>query len=712
MAKSRRKRQQRRSQHGGRPARPGAPSPRSGAEVELERIAELAFAETRRRAEEALSPDTPPERVAELVVEEFEDLPAPAGLAIRLRREGSEERARTVAAEVQRLAPASVTALTLAAEVAAVLDHDRGRADELLDEALDAFVGPDGSVGLAQHMLASDRQLDAIGLVREVLLDDPEDEDAQEVYSWALEELHRRVAAGERLGRAERAELKRFADRERMYALRDAMRVLVEDRRPELQVLLADSIRAWMEQLWEAQGGGADDDGGLESGDDGERFETLLRLAIEHAWLLEDDLVEDERGTLALEPEPEIEQSGAPLALLASDRDVSPEIRSAAREWLDSVSYGLWQVADIAPGPGLWLIDIVTGVRRYAAIPPEQLGGMSRWSVLLGALVALDGIWRSTGAVVLLRPSEGDDAAEWVRDASVALAKVLAGKRGRRPTRRREPEPHGVLAALAESPDPEAAALMGKVLGSLLPGIVGDVSRRRAAGPQLMNTDGHRLRLITVRVAVNDPAEVAARLAGHPDFRLEAAGELTWWGRELSKMERAGARAQLRSLAGDGEPLEQPDEPQRWLRGRLEQHPDGFEVSVNSEERLQALVDVLQGLGAEPRLERRTVVDPEQDMPLIRLGGPIPFGDSQEAVDAWESLWPDERVPALAGATPRAASRHANSRPRLEAVLRELEHDAYLLAQAGRPAPDLTRLRAALGMERWWEPPARVPGRA
>jgi hypothetical protein len=79
---------------------------------------------------------------------------------------------------------------------------------------------------------------------------------------------------------------------------------------------------------------------------------------------------------------------------------------------------------------------------------------------------------------------------------------------------------------------------------------------------------------------------------------------------------------------------------------------------------------------------------------------PLPFGASQDAVDAWQSLWPDERVPALGGATPRTASRRAQSRPRLEAVLREFEHDAYPLARAGRPAPDLERLRGALGMER------------
>jgi tetratricopeptide (TPR) repeat protein len=427
VAKSKRKRQQRRRRSGGHPAG-RAPAPR-GTAAELGRIAELALAEARRRSEEALSPETAPERVAALLVDEFKDLPSPPGFAIRLRRDGSEERARAVAAEVQRLAPRSVTALTLAAEIAGAFDLDPDQVDELLDEALDAFVDPDGTVELAQHMLASGRELDAIELAREVLLDEPEDEDAQEVYSWALEELHRRVGAGEKLSRDERAELDRFADRGGLHALR----VLVEERRPELQVLLAGSIRVWMEQLHEAQSGDDDDGFGVEHDKDDGRWEALFRLAMEHTWLLDDDDEEEDRDGLALESEPELERSGAPLALLATDPDVSPEIASAAREWLATVTYGLWQISDPEPGPGLWLTDIVTGVRRYAAVPPEQLPGMSRWSVLLGALVSLDGIWRSTSAVVLLRPAEGDGAAEWVHDASVAIAKALRGKRGAAP---------------------------------------------------------------------------------------------------------------------------------------------------------------------------------------------------------------------------------------------------------------------------------------
>jgi hypothetical protein len=78
---------------------------------------------------------------------------------------------------------------------------------------------------------------------------------------------------------------------------------------------------------------------------------------------------------------------------------------------------------------------------------------------------------------------------------------------------------------------------------------------------------------------------------------------------------------------------------------------------------------------------------------------------SREAIDAWLTHWPDEHVPALGGLTPRTAAARAKQRPRLEALLREFEHDVYKLARAGEPAPDIARLRAELGMEVWWEPP-------
>ena len=66
----------------------------------------------------------------------------------------------------------------------------------------------------------------------------------------------------------------------------------------------------------------------------------------------------------------------------------------------------------------------------------------------------------------------------------------------------------------------------------------------------------------------------------------------------------------------------------------LQPKPDGFELSLNSDERLESLVELQRGLRAEPELGRRSAIDPAHDMPPIRLGMPMPFGASQEAVDA------------------------------------------------------------------------------
>lgn len=693
MAKSRRKRDRNRGSRGNAPGR--APRQRLTAE---EREVELAVAEMKRRAQEALSPDTPPERVATLLVEDFEDLPSPVGFVQTLTESGPSERAHAVAAEAHRLAPGSVTALTLAAELARTVDDDPERASTLLDEALDADLDPDGVAELAQHLLEAERPLDAVGLLEPYLIDEPEDEDAQEVRAWALQRIHRCLQAGETLAQAEEQALGRFSDRGLLYRLREALGEFIEQR-PELQELIAFTAREWLQELREAE---ADELEVEQPGGDRleERYDGILRLAIEHAWLVEKDADDDDEDEIEFEPAPALDDSGAPLALFATDPDTSPELARAARGWLASCTFGLWQVSDPDPAPGVWLTDLVSGVRRYAAIPAEQLEGASRWSVLMGALVALDGTWRSTSALVIMRPAEADWAAEFAREATMDVASALIGKRVRRRTGRRNvPEPHGVLAEQTGPAPPEVADLASKVLGNLIPGIAGELWHRRDAGPKLANTDGHRLRFITARVTVNDTAAAVQRLAAHPDFKSEEDGELSWWGRELSEMERQSALAQLRSQLAEQE-VEDPQETPRWLRGRLQPREHGFEIEVNSEERLAMLLELLAQLGHQPEVTRRSVIDPTQDMPPIQTGGPIPFAASQEAIEAWLSQWPNERVPALDQLTPRTAAKRSKQRPRLEALLREFEHDAHLLTQHGKPAPDIRRLRTELNMQR------------
>ncbi|MEX2448104.1 MAG: hypothetical protein WD404_05095 [Solirubrobacterales bacterium] len=696
MAKS--KKRKRRRKRGGRRG-PQQPAPRKRLTPE-EREIEQALAAAERRAREALSPDTPPKRVAELLVEEFDDLPSPVGLALTLQGHGSDERARAVASEAQRLARGSVTVLTFAAEVARAVDGDAKGAAALLDDALDAYVDPSGVVALAQHLAEAGRLLDSLTLAEEHLCEEPGDEDAETVRARALEELHERSLSGGGLAKAEEAALERFCDRGLLYRLREGLGEFVEGR-PELQEAIAAAVRSWLDELEEDEDVSLEGLMDVETESDrlAERRDGIARLAIEHAWLLDD-------GDEEVEPEPETEESDAPLALLAGDSGTERALAQAARDWLGTCSYGLWQLAHPEPAPGVWLTDLVSGARRYAAIPPEQLEGAGRWSVLLGSLVALDGTWRTTGAVLPMRPSEGDRAAELAREATTEIARALTGKRPRKRTDgRKQPPPHGVLTELDDPAPSLVADLMGKVVGSMLPAIAGELWEQRSAGPTLTNMDGHRLRLITALVDVKDGATARERLAAHEDFRTEEDGELSWWGRELTEMERQTGLAQLRSQLGpeSDEEIEEPEETPRWLRGRLAPREGGFEVDVNSEERLDALLGLLRELGLEPELGRRSTIDPAQDMPRLEAGGPIPFGASQEAIDAWLAHWPTERVPALGGLTPEAAAKREQQRPALEALLREFEHDAHVLTEQGRPAPDLGHLRAELGMERWWE---------
>jgi hypothetical protein len=86
---------------------------------------------------------------------------------------------------------------------------------------------------------------------------------------------------------------------------------------------------------------------------------------MEHAWLMGEEGEEDDGGNIfAVDRDLEPEESSVPVAVLASDPSVPRKVSRAAKEWRDTITYGLWQVSDPEPAPGLWLTDIVTGVRR------------------------------------------------------------------------------------------------------------------------------------------------------------------------------------------------------------------------------------------------------------------------------------------------------------------------------------------------------------
>ena len=237
------------------------------------------------------------------------------------------------------------------------------------------------------------------------MIDDPDDEDLQGIRADALALALRRASGLEsnddvlapndcpcRSGRAwadccrstEERAVERFRDRDRLYELRNAMVGFIAAT-PDVADLVNVHVSRWLE------------DAGAHSRDD-EDWVGLGQIATEHAWIVGDeDDEEDTDGPFDLD---------SPLALFASAAATSPDDAAAARHWLEHCQYGLWQLADPTPGPGVWLTEIVTGARRYAAIAPEQLEHGALDGHCSGARVAIDGTWRTANAVLPLRPSK------------------------------------------------------------------------------------------------------------------------------------------------------------------------------------------------------------------------------------------------------------------------------------------------------------------
>lgn len=689
-----RKRKRKRGAH----SHPGHGGHRRAERRSTSKQAEALLAAIQSMVEEVFDEETSSERCAELLTEIYPTSVVPVGLSLMLGRVHDDEHARTVSERLTALAPGTAAALTLAAEVSQRLDEDFERAARLLDEAT-AVVDAEGRASLAAHLLACRRVAEAVTLATERMRQEPGDGYAVRVQAGALgmsasrmEEEREGIAIGrcpcesgkqwdECCKAVEERALRDFADRGPLYELRSAMSEFLAGH-GEIEARVLRKVTESLEDELDVAG---DED-----------FEGLASLLAEHAWIVgESEQLDEETRSYDVD---------APLALFAAKEEESEGgsgLGAAAKDWLTHASYGLWQIDDPHEEPGVWLTDIVSGVRRFVAAALEQLEGLPRWSVLLCALVPIDGVWRTGGTVVVLSPTEGDYAAETVEYMTKVVVSSLRGSKQRvRKPRAARPKPYGALASELEPMAPEMADMSSKVVGGGLAEIALGAMAQRRARPQLQNTDGDPLCIVKAKLLTKDPVGVERSLADHPDIEREEDA-LTWWGRALSEMEQETALAELRShLRENGEEsaLTGIDGPKRWLRGRLRRSDDGFEVDVNSKERLQRLLDLFAELGEEPVVSEKLVIDPAEDLPFAGGRPMLPLGASAETNETWAEHWPDESLPALGGLSPRRAAERVDDRPRLEALLRELEHDADLVAAKGLPCVDVGALREELGM--------------
>jgi hypothetical protein len=676
-----------------------AKSARKRRDKQFQQIYDAAIEKAVEIRDKVFDPQTPAGEVANWLYQTYDGSPIRPGIIEELQSRGATPDRLVEIADAMRGAEhegdrgQSMTYLTFAAG-AAHAAGDVDQANRLLDDALRVPDGVDDDdeyqpirTELMTHLRLLGRVADAVEQTEALLRRDLDDEAAAEQYALAIAHAFLLVSTdGPSAHPREQAALERFADRSHLVELQDAVAAYIP--RSRYRASVEDSVTGW-----------------LSVAGDWDPHERAA-LAI---------LVQEQAQTVA-QPSPDGPAGQGPgegednLGLLeefADDAAVPAELGERARVWREHVRYGLWQVADPEPAPGVWCMDISTCTSRYVEFPAEMIERLPRWGVLFGPVVPVDGIWRSTGNAVQLSPTEADAIAETLTDAVEGLAQDLTGKSSKRAFRRaRQPvpfgdaAPHNVTAYEVDGFDPQTAQLMSYVTCTLLPRLTVDLHDYRAEPPAVLNSDGDPMNVINARIAVRDPGTLAGRLADHADFRPDPdePATLTWLGRAIPENQRAAMLADLRAgLDPDNAGLAPglgDNAPHRWVRGQLAVHGGELTVEVNSEERLSRLLKVLTDLGEAPSVIEESRVDPAQDLAWTAGPRPIPRG-AAPAAEGWEKHWLDEPVPALHGRTPRQAV-ESDDWPVLEARLRQFEYEADILAASGQEGVDTAYLRAEL----------------
>lgn len=615
-------------------------------------------------------------------------MPVAGWLASALLREGSSLARLQDAAKLMlssQDAP-SLTALTFAAAVAGA-GGDTGQERHLIDQALAADEAGDPGVRLEviDFISTSGHAADAVELLELKLKEAPDDDFAGDLYGAAIERAYATACADETAAR-ERAAVHRFADRTGLVAVRDAVSAFLDGTE------LGEAVRARVTEEMSVT-----DDVDWPPEDRvafGKLAEEIALLTVDPG--RDEDETPDDIGDMLADDDP----TGVPLRAFAADLSTPAALAASALAWHEHIHYGLWRIDDPVPGPGLRCIDIISGTERYVEFPAEATTGLPRWAVWLGGIVPVDGIWRSTGVGVRLSPTETDAAAESIDEAALAMLHALAGESDVPPTPIPfgHAEPHGVYADDQEPVSAEMASLIGKVAGAMVTRIAAGVHRYRATPPTIANTDGDPICLISAEIAVEEGT--VGELAACPDFDRDSnePDRVTWWGTLIPDGQREAMTAEaMTQLRAQGhKDVEAPAGPQRWVRGVLRVRGREITVEVNSRQRLTRLLDILRKVGGNPVVTSEKRIDPAQDFAWA-TGQRAVQGGTAAAAEGWEKFWLDEKIPALLGRTPRQAAR-GRERPYLEAMLRQFEYEADLLAVDGKTGIDTAWLREQLDM--------------
>ncbi|MGH2718106.1 MAG: hypothetical protein ACRDJU_05965 [Actinomycetota bacterium] len=627
-------------------------------------------------------PQVPVEEAVAFLLEFHEGRGCRIPLAALVARDSSIERMAELAAHAVKSAPESPTALSFGAQ-ASCYQADQATALSLIESALVTTGRGDATLCITwiAVLLESGRIADAIDEIDRFSREQPDLHDYQALRMGALAEAARRAArapaqdcpCGSRAsfaaccGPREAEALRRFADRRRW----DDLRVAVLDHAGQTEGLVDAILDTWTE---------AQEDWLGEVALDPSDPELTLALDWGLTWIAPEDAweVPDEPGgsVSALE------------SFVASQVDGDDGGDALAHQWLAHHRFGAWQVGPLQEGPGLGLTDLLTGLRVYADVPSAAAVN-DPWAVLLGLMVCDEGIWRAGGGLVVLSPSEADSLVARALRLAEEAARRSPGYRDRIRDLHKLPRdiPPGLLAERELLTDRIGELLyLGAV--SHLPELAASVRTQRRAQ---VNSDDEPIELIEATITPSNLVRMRAALRARPDIAPNGHGDLAW---TVNRLKADPLRPTLRSpkdSALHAAPIEEGD---LVALATLTIHPRRLRALVNSRTRFERLVAMLESIDPAVSIVEEWAEIPGHTAVWERDAG----GATEEEVMAWEQAWPDLPLWSLDGLTPRRAATLPQVAPKLELALRELEFQAALTRRAGHPAPDLTTLRAAMGM--------------
>ena len=453
-----------------RQGRPSAGTERTAREL-ADRVEERADSVLR-----LTDPQVPPAEVADLIAAKFADWVSAGTVAQMRLRNGVpaaevSEVLRLLLADASELPGLAVLSFAVAvAHAEGDEETERRYTTELLARARDAG-GESLCLDVARFISGNGHPGEAIELAEPYLRDHPGDKGAAFTYSVMLREAAGLAEPGDR----ERAALERFADRSGLADVKRAVMAYME--RTEWGDLVTSKGASTLDLI------------------PGRRLSAPV-LDVCAGLALEAAVKGTESGIEGMTPKQLIElyrgghQPQTVLTAFAADPDTPADLARRAADWAEHAHYGLWQLIDPAGKPGVPCLDLASGTRRYIAFPPGALDSVPRWTVWLGGVIPVDGVWHATGTGIMLSPTEADALAETIDRAMEKLVMTTAGGMPLaemlppEPVPYRKAPPWGVRWDYFDPGDERYALFVSSTVMMLAARLVADVELHRASHPE------------------------------------------------------------------------------------------------------------------------------------------------------------------------------------------------------------------------------------